>query len=1045
MDGQRGVNFAVNKTKIIELCNDNELPVLFDVDVLIIGGTLKGLAAAFDSAQIGKKVLLIEQRTYVGYEMTYCNRPWVEYTSQNSHLLKEWFNIEGGFDYELIPFRMSDLKIMLEDKLLNSGVEILYMTLPVSVSREKNNYLVTIANKSGRQIVRCNQVIDTTRENIIRHIISGSETPFITPEYNSKIQVRRTIEFRSVRQGYRDSYTIPTKLGVVGSKVYLYPGAHEEGHVFVDVVYSLPYPEQKNLQADMNTELIAKAKSFEVACFIKNNVEEFKETSFVQGSQGVLFDKDFDPVSALKEGLGITNENIPVLSSQSCNDNQENSVSKYTYSENSEFIESNPANEFIQVNNPYAPILWQGDVAVAGGGCAGAVAGYAAGGEGVKTGIFEMHHALGGTGTIGSVNAYWMSNDNAFSDKIDEAVKSESKKIGINDFYLDYHKDASDTAKYINQKTLFSKEFFFNREIKENVLADLCKEASVDIYLNCSTIGSLIEGCTVQGLVLATPYGMAVAIAKVIVDATGDGDVAAFSGASFTYGNNRDRLTMWTAMAPNQAPAQYKSDFYAVTDITDVLDTTRFILSTRRRDRTVYDHAPFIAPRESRHIHGDITITLDDQLCIRQFPDTVSIAYSNYDLKGFSVDEIVYLGVNPPNYLIEIPYRAYLPQSLENILVTGRALSCTHDALAAPRMQKDVQQFGGAVGIAAALAVKHDMTPRQLPVEIIQNRLMETGNLQKRNLHHQSKFPASKGGVGGGSNLLTSHLTGEITETASAFPTMINNLTGEEPVDWLNVSADEKVEDIPVFLKLCYAPPELVLPTLIDNYQSAAGKRKKILQKLLLWHRYADEEFTDEIVRGLREKLSENLPKRVGDIWFLVYSPDQGIMPEVLYDINMLYRLDSPKVLPIFRRIVDLLEVTRRDYFDRRQGIFEYIYAIVRNAERLCYDDFVPLLYQVLSFKEFANPGSTDGFLSDFMEERLLYLKMTIGRALARCGERKGLEVLASIAGDKRAVYYKSAIDEMKSITGKDFKWDYAKWGEYVSTLPGNISKKRVN
>jgi hypothetical protein len=66
----------------------------------------------------------------------------------------------------------------------------------------------------------------------------------------------------------------------------------------------------------------------------------------------------------------------------------------------------------------------------------------------------------------------------------------------------------------------------------------------------------------------------------------------------------------------------------------------------------------------------------------------------------------------PPHLEIPIPYRALLPRRLENLLVTGKAYSCSHDALAATRMIDDLQNQGGAAGLAAALSVQDGVSPR---------------------------------------------------------------------------------------------------------------------------------------------------------------------------------------------------------------------------------------------------------------------------------------------------------------------------------------------
>ena len=53
------------------------LPVLRTGDVVVVGGSFAGIAAALSLARAKRKVILVEPRTYVGREMTASLRPWL--------------------------------------------------------------------------------------------------------------------------------------------------------------------------------------------------------------------------------------------------------------------------------------------------------------------------------------------------------------------------------------------------------------------------------------------------------------------------------------------------------------------------------------------------------------------------------------------------------------------------------------------------------------------------------------------------------------------------------------------------------------------------------------------------------------------------------------------------------------------------------------------------------------------------------------------------------------------------------------------------------
>src|SRR5438270_690280 len=61
--------------------------------------------------------------------------------------------------------------------------------------------------------------------------------------------------------------------------------------------------------------------------------------------------------------------------------------------------------------------------------------------------------------------------------------------------------------------------------------------------------GTVVEaGNRVRGVTAATPWGPVAVLAGVTIDATGDGDLAAFAGAEFVYGAEGDFSTMWCSL-----------------------------------------------------------------------------------------------------------------------------------------------------------------------------------------------------------------------------------------------------------------------------------------------------------------------------------------------------------------------------------------------------------------------------------------------------------------------------------------------------------------
>src|SRR5687767_908139 len=155
-------------------------------------------------------------------------------------------------------------------------------------------------------------------------------------------------------------------------------------------------------------------------------------------------------------------------------------------------------------------------------------------------------------------------------------------------------------------------------------------DTGAELFFRSTIVGALAEPgaagarAIVRGVLAATPDGLRAILAKVTIDASGDADVAAFAGAQTVYGSARDRLPLWYSLAQLVRPGITRNNFTSSVDISNVNDYTRAILAGRRRGEC-HDHGTYVAPRETRHIVGGITLTLTHQLTFQQFPDTVAV------------------------------------------------------------------------------------------------------------------------------------------------------------------------------------------------------------------------------------------------------------------------------------------------------------------------------------------------------------------------------------------------------------------------------------
>ncbi|TDC08268.1 FAD-dependent oxidoreductase [Nonomuraea longispora] len=199
-------------------------------------------------------------------------------------------------------------------------------------------------------------------------------------------------------------------------------------------------------------------------------------------------------------------------------------------------------------------------------------------------------------------------------------------------------------------------------------------------------------------------------------------------------------------------------------DGTDVGDLTRAEVLGRRQVRQLMtffhenlpgleeakllDTAATVGVRESRRIVGEYVLTLEDLVDGKHFDDVVAVAGYPVDIHSpVSGDGPFEDGIPPTANIYEIPFRSLLPVELDGVLVAGRCISATHEALAAVRVMPPSFAMGEAAGLGAAMAVAAGVAPRRVDVPALQQRLLDQGAyLGPR----AERLPAASGGPGGG-------------------------------------------------------------------------------------------------------------------------------------------------------------------------------------------------------------------------------------------------------------------------------------------------------
>ncbi len=82
--------------------------------------------------------------------------------------------------------------------------------------------------------------------------------------------------------------------------------------------------------------------------------------------------------------------------------------------------------------------------------------------------------------------------------------------------------------------------------------------------------------------------------------------------------------------------------------------------------------APVLGVRETRHIHGEYTLTADDVLKGTSFEDTIAVDVSAFDVHAPKGEDVDFQGLQP----YEIPYRCMVPMGVEQVACGGPLHFC---------------------------------------------------------------------------------------------------------------------------------------------------------------------------------------------------------------------------------------------------------------------------------------------------------------------------------------------------------------------------------
>lgn len=408
------------------------------------------------------------------------------------------------------------------------------------------------------------------------------------------------------------------------------------------------------------------------------------------------------------------------------------------------------------------------DVIVCGAGSAGIAAAVGAARSGASTLLLERYGFCGGITTAAMIHTI-----DAMKSCRDPSVLVVS---GVAKELLDEVRALGGVATEDNPPEAMAIHPEFLKIAADRIL----RRANVQVLFYALAVDALIEGNRICGVEAALRDGRARFQAQAVVDATGDGDIAYFSGAPYELDKNLQALTYhfrvgnirgnrpwyeleqacrsamqsalegglvkrfggpWVIrLAPGEISLNCTRVYANPTDpvqLTSAESQARedmLALWTILRDRVpelrnsyILSGATQLHIRESRKIIGEYVLTEKDILSGCRFADAIAVGAWPIDIHptdGF-------VGVHPhkenPPEPYEIPYRCLVPLKIDNLLVAGRPISTTHRAHGSTRVQGTSMATGHAAGVAAALSAKSGYPPRQLNPSWVREVLLSQG------------------------------------------------------------------------------------------------------------------------------------------------------------------------------------------------------------------------------------------------------------------------------------------------------------------------------
>ena len=209
----------------------------------------------------------------------------------------------------------------------------------------------------------------------------------------------------------------------------------------------------------------------------------------------------------------------------------------------------------------------------------------------------------------------------------------------ITGYYDGNHCGFTEEFKAYNKTTGGRFGYYFRSETWRR----LCNETGVTVWLGAMGVGVVRDGARVTGVEVGTEFGCGVVKATCVIDGTGNSDIAALAGAETTFLSEKEFALQSAGQAPQRLGyGGINSDFGFVDD-SSAWDLWLFGLRARAGAPNAWDIASLPDSRERRRIVPDYMLNAQDVTSHRPFPDTVVQPHSRQDSHGYLTDDFRFI------------------------------------------------------------------------------------------------------------------------------------------------------------------------------------------------------------------------------------------------------------------------------------------------------------------------------------------------------------------------------------------------------------------